>query len=1201
MINLSPLLKLFNQIPAYNQFADALHDGELTEAMQQPLGVLTAARPALLATLHADLQRPMLFITARADRARVLTEQIQIWATEPADIHRLPDPDSLPFEKVPWGYETIRDRLAALTALKTYQPTSNELPPFIVASARGLMQPTLPPETLMTQRLKVGQQIQLADMMGQWVAWGYQAEAEVESVGTFSRRGGIIDIFPPGATYPARIDLFGDEIDSLRSFDPASQRSQERLKQITIGPATETLPCYGPQVATRLARYPLETLQPNTKLSFEEDVAKLSQSDYFQGIEFYLPFFYGSPNGQSPAAMTSLFDYLPDNALVFVEEPGELALIVDELETQARNLKRSLTDVSDLPADWPNYYFGWNALTEQLRARQAFNLSFAAAHSHDPHPSKLFFQSVFTTAPAFGGQIKDVVEEIVKRQQRKERQVLVSRQGKRLSSLLREQAEKELVPKDSLVRGNPPPPSGSITLINGVLMEGWAVSQNGLALTVMTDSEIFGWKKPTTVRKRQPRKGITPETFFADVNPGDMVVHIEHGIGKYIGLIKLEMDGVEREYLAVEYAKADKLYVPIHQADRLARYVGVDELEPDLSRLGSADWNTVKRKAKKVVEELAQELLKLYAEREVVPGYSYPPDGEWQRELEDSFPFVETDDQLQAIMDVKKDMEKKRPMDRLVCGDVGYGKTEVALRAAFKAVMDGKQVAILVPTTVLAQQHFQTFRDRLQQYPIEVELLSRFRTKKQQEQALLSLASGKADIVIGTHRLAQKDVGFKNLGLLVIDEEQRFGVKQKERLKDFRASVDNQTSVDVLTLTATPISRTLHMSLSGIRDLSIIATPPEERLPIHTTVGEYDESLIQTAIRRELDRGGQVFYVYNRVMGIEQKANRIRNLVPEAEVLTGHGQMSERQLEKIMVNFVAGEADVLVSTTIVESGLDIPNANTIIIDRADRLGLAQLYQLRGRVGRGARQAYAYLLTPKHHTLNPDAHKRLEAISEANELGAGFQIAMRDLEIRGAGELLGAKQHGQISAVGFDLYTRLLAKAIADVGGGISPEAKSLEEATAYLTPLEDGIQINLPLAAYVPEGYLPEEKIRLRLYRRIAGLNSLTSIEEMAKELEDRFGNMPEPVANLLYQLQLKVLAREAKVHAITVESGQLLIKADSLEWVDRPGLQRRLPSITKMTPRQLWLSLHPNKEIWQAELEKALRLIGRMVNDPGG
>jgi transcription-repair coupling factor (superfamily II helicase) len=539
-------------------------------------------------------------------------------------------------------------------------------------------------------------------------------------------------------------------------------------------------------------------------------------------------------------------------------------------------------------------------------------------------------------------------------------------------------------------------------------------------------------------------------------------------------------------------------------------------------------------------------------------------------------------------------MEKPKPMDRLICGDVGYGKTEVALRAAFKAAVDGVQVAVLVPTTVLAQQHYQTFVERLRPYPILVEMLSRFRSKKEQKEILSGMRNGTVDIVIGTHRLLQKDVELKKLGLLIIDEEQRFGVSHKERLKKMR------TELDVLTLTATPIPRTLHMSLTGVRDMSTIDTPPEERLAVKTTVAEFDETLIRTAILRELDRGGQVYFVHNRVMGIEQMAQRVTRIVPEAAIAVAHGQMPERQLERVMVDFMSGKSDVLVCTSIIESGLDIPNANTIIINRADRFGLAQLYQLRGRVGRGAVRAFAYLLTPKNYNLGEAAHKRLQAIAEASELGAGFRIAMRDLEIRGAGELLGARQHGHITAVGFDLYCRLLAQTVRELKGE-APEMLTSDEAMAYLIPLTEGTQINLPLPVYLPEDYVPEESLRLQLYRRMAGLFNEEEIATMTQELEDRFGELPEPVANLLYQLNLKALALESGVQGISIDSGQIVIKAEGLEELDRAGLQRRLGPQVRVTRRQIWVPLHPNPSMWQAELEKILRLMQRMMHDPGG
>lgn len=1220
-MNLSPVLKLFNQISTYNNFADALHWGELNETRQRPLGVLSAARPALLAALHGDLQRPVLFLTARADRARVLTEQIQVWSKTPGKIYRLPDPDALPHEKIPWGSDTIQGRLAALSALIIYnrqvqrQDAEPPVPPLLVTSARALMQQTLPPAEFTVMEFKMGQTIRLNEVVEQWIQLGYQPEDVVETVGSFSRRGGILDIFPANASKPIRIELFGDEIDSLRTFDPSTQRSTDKLNAFTLSPASETLPRHAEHAAAQLSRWDLTNLQPSTRLNFEEDVVRLSSGTAFRGIEYYLPFFYNGRQQPEPdSAHASVLDYLPENALIFIEDQQELVGVIDELETQANTLKRDLINMGDLPQEWPDSYFGWLALAPALAARRPLILGFTSAgtdgltsnhqvasNTGAPPSGDLTYplQALFVPPPAFGGQVKNAIPDILGRKRQGERVVLVSRQSARLSHLLNQEAGNLTVtPGEGFHLEDPPPPSGSITLVHGMVIEGWSLrgpeSGSPPLVTVMSDSEIFGWKKPTTLSRPKPRRGVTPETFFADVNPGDLVVHIEHGIGRYIGLIKLDFEGVEREYLAVEYSNRDKLYVPIHQADRLARYVGMDDHPPPLNRLGSADWNTVKRRAKKAVEDIAKELLEIYAKREVAPGHAFSPDTEWQSEIEDAFPYVETEDQLRAIAEVKADMEKPRSMDRLICGDVGYGKTEVALRAAFKAVMDSKQVAVLAPTTVLAQQHYQTFQDRLISYPVKIEVLSRFRTKSQQEETLKNLAEGTTDIIIGTHRLLQKDVVFKNLGLLIIDEEQRFGVKQKERLKQLR------TEIDVLTLTATPIPRTLHMSLSGVRDLSTINTPPEERLPVQTIIAEYDEILIRNAILRELDRGGQVFYIYNRVMGIEQKANRLRNLLPDLRIDVGHGQMSERQLEQVMIRFIAGESDVLVSTTIVENGLDMPNVNTIIIDRADRMGLAQLYQLRGRVGRGAVQAYAYLLTPKHHELNPDARKRLEAIAEASELGAGFRIAMRDLEIRGAGDLLGAKQHGHIGAVGFDLYTRLLAQAIREIKGE-APHTVTGEEATAYLNPLSEGVQLNLPIPAYVPEDYLPEEKLRFRLYRRMAGITTLEGINEIARELEDRFGEMPEPLANLLYHLKLKILAMEAGVKSIITETGQIVIRADTLEQIDRPGLERRLTPAAKVTPRQVSLPLHPKQDIWQAELEKTLRLMGRMVHDPAG
>jgi transcription-repair coupling factor (superfamily II helicase) len=1255
-LKLSSLLDLLKNIPSYHGLIDALSSSH-QRLSQSPIGLLSAARPTILAALHTQTWRPLLVIVARADHARALAHQIRAWSPHPASILRLPDPDALPYERVPWGRDTIRERVSVLAALTKWSSTCQQddqrsskrtgrgqrgqPPPLVVTSTRALMQKTIPVADFCASlsTLHVGQRIVLNDLLAGWLDIGYRESSVVEEPAYFSRRGGILDIFPPSRTLPVRIELFGDEISSLRTFDPLTQRSEERIADFDIVPAHEALTRLAPSAAEVIRQIDFSSCHPVAQRGFEEDLARLSRAESFRGVEFYLPFFYPQP--------ASPLDYLSADGLLVVEDPVELSAVISDLEQQAIELERDLRQQGELPRTYQQEnsratptssrpYFARAELTDNLHSRPHLVLGHTAwpddptpapevqpdlSLNHSPSSGHGTFG--FAQAPVYGGQVKRLIDDLVKQQQSGERVVLVSRQAARLADLLTEQDIPHLhgtaIPSSGDVvetladlprqEDNQMPPPGSVSVVRGSLAEGWILFADNLeddlsaseythqpvvTCTLLTDTEIFGYHKPEPRRRPKARRPVTPESFFADVQPGDHVVHIEHGIGVFRKLVKLDLEGIEREYLQVDYAENDKLYVPIHQADRLSRYVGVDDRPPHLNRLGAADWNIVKRRAKRAVEEIASELLEIYAAREIAPGHAFSPDMPWQQELEAAFSYIETEDQLRAIEQVKADMEKPKPMDRLICGDVGYGKTEVALRAAFKAAVDGVQVAVLVPTTVLAQQHYQTFVERLKPYPILVEMLSRFRSKKEQKEILSGMRNGTVDIVIGTHRLLQKDVELKNLGLLIIDEEQRFGVSHKERLKKMR------TELDVLTLTATPIPRTLHMSLTGVRDMSTIDTPPEERLAVKTTVAEFDETLIRTAILRELDRGGQVYFVHNRVMGIEQMAQRVTRIVPEAAIAVAHGQMPERQLERVMVDFMSGKSDVLVCTSIIESGLDIPNANTIIINRADRFGLAQLYQLRGRVGRGAVRAFAYLLTPKNYNLGEAAHKRLQAIAEASELGAGFRIAMRDLEIRGAGELLGARQHGHITAVGFDLYCRLLAQTVRELKGE-APGRLTSDEAMAYLIPLTEGTQINLPLPVYLPEDYVPEESLRLQLYRRMAGLLNQEEIAAMTQELEDRFGELPEPVANLLYQLRLKALALESGVQAISIDSGQIVIKAEGLEELDRAGLQRRVGPQVRVSRRQIWVPLHPNPSIWQAELEKILRLMQRMMHDPGG
>ena len=999
-----------------------------------------------MAALACQLDRPLLIITPRTNRARQWIDELRAWLPDEFPVHNFADPDALSYERIPWVAETRQRRLEALVGLLTWDasgaesgerragesgnrgaeeqrsegvresggaegqdarrttlhaPRSTPHAPIVVASARALMQMTLPLREMRAalRTLRPGQPFDLHRMLASWVGLGYEAAAVVDAPGQFSRRGGIVDIWPPNLRKPLRIELFGDEVDSLRTFDPSTQRTLARVMEAWIGPASEALPKIGERVAEKLRTLDLAACHPPARIEFEREIAQLVGGSGCRNLEWFIPYLYSQPG--------CLTDYLPAaaNPWLIVEDAGELMAALSDLEGQAEQLARDLHAAGDVPAVLARPYLAAEVLRERLSAHPALFLGHSTFGRIAPQQTDPLADA-FSAGPRYGGQMRTILAEVESRLAGGDRVVMVSRQAPRLADLLGE-AGHAVVPASD-VPTLPPP---GLTLVQGVMDEGWkleagigrdqplAPSPQPPTLWFLTDAELFGWGKPKP-RRPQRTRAMAPEVFFADVQAGDFVVHIEHGIGRFHGLIRMPVDGTEREYLQVEYAQSDQLYVPVHQADRLARYVGAGEAIPSLHRLGTAEWEQVKQRARRAVAEIADDLLELYAAREVVQGHAFSPDAAWQHELEASFPYVETEDQLVAIEAVKQDMEQARPMDRLICGDVGYGKTEVALRAAFKAIMDNKQVAILVPTTVLAQQHYTNFSRRLAAFPVSVAMLSRFQTSGQQDRVLSGLANGSVDLVIGTHRLLSNDVAVKDLGLLIVDEEQRFGVAHKERIKQLR------TEVDVLTLTATPIPRTLHMSLTGVRDLSTIDTPPEERLPIKTFVGDFDETLVRQAILRELDRNGQVFFVHNRVQGIEQIAAKLGKIVPEVRIAIAHGQMPERELSAVMLAFAEGEYDVLVCTSIIESGLDIPNANTIIINRADMFGLAQLYQLRGRVGRSAVRAYAYMLVDKYKALSEEARRRLEAIQEASELGAGFRIAMHDLEIRGAGELLG---------------------------------------------------------------------------------------------------------------------------------------------------------------------------------------------------
>jgi transcription-repair coupling factor (superfamily II helicase) len=1202
-INLSGLLPLLNEQPPFQQLVrelNAPHTGRTPAAHRLPveagygqmwrLPVLRAARPLTLAALaqHTIADRVILVIAAKPDRAQALYESLRAYGLATPDrLLRFPEPSALFYERAPWPREVAAERLQVLARLTTdhgrqtaaHHPSSVVDSPsslIIIASARAVMLRTLPPRAfrLGTRTLKKHQTVNLDQLLEAWVGFGYENVSTVLSPGEFSRRGGIVDVFPPALPQPIRIEFFGDEVESLRTFDPASQRSLEPLDHVIITPATELLPKNGPLAAEKIKTWDTSILPDDQAEMFEKDRKSLIGGVPFRGIEFYLPLLH------SDAA--SLLDYLPRDAIVALDDGDEIEDTWSELEEQAIDLHRSAEEDRTLPPDYPLPYVTWDEWREKLTGRNLLSLGEEIQHD-DEH--SLASALPFSPGQRFGGQLKPFIEHIGQMRTMNDAVIVVSRQASRLAELWAERDH--LRPPVHHLVDRPAP--RALIFVQGLLDEGWTLrgiiprdegerrSVGLWSLHVVTDAEIFGWSRPQPRRRGKP-KAITPEQFFADLQPGDYVVHVDHGIGVFQGLIKLTLEGIENEYLQVAYAGGDKLYVPIHQADRLSKYIGSDDHAPDIHRLGTADWSQIRSKAKEAALAVARELLELYAVRELAPGFAFTADTPWQNELEASFPYLETEDQLRAIRAVKVDMEKPRPMDRLICGDVGYGKTEVALRAAFKAVQDGKQVAVLVPTTILAQQHYTTFTNRLTAFPVTVEMLSRFRSEKEQDAILQRLREGNVDILIGTHRLLQQDVMFKDLGLLIIDEEQRFGVTHKEQLKKMR------TEVDVLTLTATPIPRTMYMSLVGVRDISTIDTPPEERLPVATYVGEYDDHLVRQAILRELDRGGQVFFVHNRVLGIEQIADRLAKIVPEARVGIGHGQMDEHQLEKVMIDFVKGDVDVLLCTSIIESGLDIPNANTLIIDRSDRFGLAQLYQLRGRVGRGATRAYAYFLYDKASGMTEDARRRLEAIREANELGLGYSIAMRDLEIRGAGDLLGMRQSGHISAVGFDLYTKLLQRAVS--------EMKSLRDGTPAPSMPLTGVNIDLPLQAHVPTDYVTNEGLRLQLYRRMGNITAAEEIDALGQELADRFGPPPKAVENLMFQLHLKVLAAQAQVSAIVRdrERNNIVIKCEALEHADRSGLQKRLGSAAAVQRREVHIA---NDETWRIKIVKVLQEMG--------
>ncbi|MBJ6725662.1 transcription-repair coupling factor [Geomesophilobacter sediminis] len=1072
---------------------------------------LEGSAPAyLLSQLLREGSRPLLVITSDQDAADELAAELRFYADDPATVLPFPAWDVAPFEGGSPHPDLTGERLNALFALLEGRVRALVLP---VAAA---LQRVLPVHTLgeVSHYLVTGEEVARESLLEKLVKLGYLHAPLVEDRGSFSVRGGILDIFPPDLPRPVRIEFFGDQVESMRFFDPLTQRSLEPLSELVLLPSREVV----------LSEEVLKAFAPRLKRRCDdlgiaadrrrELLDQLQHAIYPPGVEYLQPLFHPD--------LESVFDHAKGAVRVLVD-PAAIEDEVARLETAVADGLRRAELRDAIVCDPKELYLSRQAFQTALEggARLLFpRLELAGEGGERVLFSCRGNQDLKLEHGAEGERALAPLAEKLKTELAAKNRVIIPchqpGQARRLFDLLYgydlplEIAETRF--PDALAG------EGLVQLLIGGISRGFRLAEERIA--VIAEEEIFG--------KRVKRRGISEArkkqllTSLAELRPGDYMVHIDFGVALYRGLEHLSLTGLEGDFLLLEYAGGDKLYLPVDRINLVQRYVGTEGTEPRLDRLGGAGWEKAKQKARAQVQEMAAELLKIHAAREVQEGYRFSPPDETYREFEASFAFEETPDQAQAIDDVLTDMESARPMDRLVCGDVGYGKTEVAMRAAFKSAMDGKQVAVLVPTTVLAQQHAESFSARFKEYPIRVEMLSRFRSREEQKQVLEGVRTGAVDVVIGTHRLLQKDITFKDLGLLIVDEEQRFGVTHKEKLKQYRAVVD------ILTLTATPIPRTLYMSMMGIRDLSIIDTPPVDRLAIKTYVSRFSEELIREAVLREIRRGGQVFFVHNRVQSIGAMADELKRIVPEARIAVGHGQMDEKALEKVMLSFMHGESNLLLCTTIIESGLDISSANTLIVNRADTFGLSQLYQLRGRVGRSKQRAYAYLLIPGEGAITPDARERLKIIQDISDLGAGFRIATHDLEIRGAGDLLGAKQSGDIAAVGFELYMELLDEAVHTMKGEGMPDR------------VEPEIKLKVP--AFIPEAYVKDPNQRLIIYKKLTQPNDAAEIDDIAAELVDRFGPLPLAATYLLEVMRIRVLLKNLLVKEIEVTGSELVL-----------------------------------------------------------
>ncbi len=1120
------------KLSAFARVASHLREGT---GRTRVSGLTPTAKALLLVLFQRRAERPLIVVV---NDNRAVEEFIPVLrgfceltaACDPEAVVSLPARDVLPFQNLSPHPELQEERATALWKISTGTASIVVTP--VAATAIRLRAAEF--YTDLARTIRRGESLDTDALLAHLNTVGYNPADVVEMPGQYALRGGILDVYSPEAERPVRIEFFGDEVDSIRRFDPASQRSSTAVDEALLLPLTET-PVSDHLLAAIHTRLSGKRIVGSGEPGSEEIVEAAIRAGgvtVFPGWEFYAPV---------AGADRTIFDLLP-RAAVLLDEPEQLHQEFDRFWTRVEEMHErsgvgNLVRPEDLylpPDDW------WKKLAT-LPGADVEHLGIARPDGDGPSVT-------FLSQPAsrFHGAVPAMLQQVQKlRQENMQVLLAVPNNGEveRLADIFTEynvsfrlgtrtRGGESYADETSYFAGD----VLTTTLVKAYIPDGVVFPEANLAIFGARD--LFDESDTVATRpQRQKSKVSAFLSDFRDLQVGDYVVHVEHGIGQYQGLKEINQGDGNAEFMLLEYADAARLYVPLTRLDLIQKYRSSEGAKPALSSLGTAAWSKTKARVRKAMKDMADELLKLYAERKTAVGHAFPAGNEWVREFEDAFEFNETEDQAQAIADVTRDMESTQPMDRLLCGDVGYGKTEVAMRAAFKAVGDNRQVALLAPTTVLAFQHYETFKQRFAAFPVTIEMISRFRNAKQQKEILQKTEAGKIDILIGTHRILSKDIKFSDLGLLIVDEEQRFGVRHKERIKQMRKQVD------VLTMSATPIPRTLHMSLVGLRDMSVIETPPKDRMAIQTIVANWDEKLIQSAIEQELERGGQVYFVHNRVESIWEIAAKLQTMVPKARVAVGHGQMSEGELEKVMLKFMHHEADILVATTIIENGLDIPLCNTILINRADRLGLSELYQLRGRVGRSSRRAYAYLLLPSEIELTPIARRRLAALKEFSDLGAGFKIAALDLELRGAGNLLGGEQSGHIEAIGFELYTQMLERAVREMKGEAAPD--------------EAETQLNLGLNIRIPGDYVPEENQRLQMYKRVARVETESQLGDVGAELEDRYGPPPSAVRNLLDYASLKLLCMRVGVNAIDRKRETVTFKFRQNAAVDPEQLAR--------------------------------------------